>query len=104
VALVGRGRNRRVAGPFYEPPEACRGCLACAAVCPTGVITWSEAGGRRRIWERDFDLLACASCRTPFVTFEEWARLGGDSPVLCPACRRKESAAGLKAGLGWAST
>jgi NADH dehydrogenase/NADH:ubiquinone oxidoreductase subunit G len=102
VALVGRGLSRRVAGPFYEPPETCRGCLACAAVCPTGIITWSEAGGRRRIWERDFDLLACESCRNPFVTFEEWARLGGDSPRLCPACRRKAAAAGLKAGRLWA--
>ena len=102
VSLVGRGRKRRVTGPFFQPPEACRGCLACAEVCPTGVIAWSEAGGRRRVWERDFDLLACESCRKPFVTPEEWARLGGASPRLCPACRRKANAAGLLAGLKWA--
>ena len=101
VALVGRGRARRVAGPFFQPPEACRGCLACVEVCPTGVIAWSEAGGRRSIWERDFELLACESCRKPFVTSEEWARLGGASPRLCPACRRKANAAGLLAGLKW---
>jgi NADH dehydrogenase/NADH:ubiquinone oxidoreductase subunit G len=101
VALVGRGRRRRVTGPFFEPPEACRGCLACTEVCPTGVITWSEQGGRRRVWERDFDLLACESCHKPFVTPEEWARLGAVSPRLCPACRRKANAAGLWAGLKW---
>jgi len=101
VALVGRGRKRRVTGPFFQPPEACRGCLACAEVCPTGVITWSEAGGRRRIWERDFDLLACESCRKPFVTPEELAQLGPAAPRLCPACRRKANAAGLLAGLKW---
>jgi len=99
LALVGRGRGRRVAAPFFEPPETCRGCLACAEVCPTGIITWSEAGGRRRIWERDFDLLACESCGRPLATSEEWA--GGGFPRLCPACRRKAAAAGLKAGLGW---
>jgi NADH dehydrogenase/NADH:ubiquinone oxidoreductase subunit G len=101
VSLVGRGRGRRVAGPFFKPPEACRGCLACAAVCPTGVIAWSEAGGQRRVWERDFHLLACESCCRPFATPEEWAAHGGDSPRLCPACRRRANAAGLSAGLKW---
>lgn len=96
LALVGRGRGRQVAAPFFKPPETCRGCLACAEVCPTGVITWSEAGGRRRIWERDFDLLACESCGKPFVTAEEWAALGGGFPRLCPACRRKATAAGRR--------
>ena len=101
VSLVGRGRERRVTGPFFQPPESCRGCLACAEVCPTGVITWSETGGRRRVWKRDFDLLACESCNKPFVTSEEWARLSGASPLLCPVCRRKTNAAGLLAGLKW---
>jgi NADH dehydrogenase/NADH:ubiquinone oxidoreductase subunit G len=99
VSLVGRGWKRRVTGPFFEPPEACRGCLACASVCPTGVITWSDTGEGRRIWKRDFDLLACESCQKRFVTPEEWARLGEAKPRLCPACRRKANAAGLKAGL-----
>ena len=94
LALVGRGHGRRVTGPFFEPPEACRGCLACASLCPTGVITWSDQGGRRRIWEREFDLLACETCQSLFVTPEEWARLGGASPV-CPVCRRRAMAEGL---------
>ena len=101
VALVGRGHKRQVAGPFFEPPEACRGCLACASVCPTGVITWSERGGRRRVWKREFDLLTCESCGIPFVTPEEWAGLTDSR--LCPVCRRRAAAAGLAAGLTWKS-
>ena len=85
IALVGRGRERKVTGPFFEPPIDCVGCLACARVCPTGFIGFSELP--RSIWGRDFDLVACPQCGRPVGTPEELRRAGVENP-LCPSCRR----------------
>jgi NADH dehydrogenase/NADH:ubiquinone oxidoreductase subunit G len=62
IATVKRGHEREVGTPWGGPPPDCIGCLACAHVCPTGHITWSEKGGRRAIWGREFELARCAEC------------------------------------------
>jgi ferredoxin len=87
IALVGRGRERKVAGPFFEAPIDCVGCAACARACPTGHIAYSEEP--RSIWGRDFDLEPCPLCGRPMGTPEELRRAGVENPV-CPACRRRE--------------
>lgn len=87
IALVGRGWGRKVAGPFYEPPIDCVGCLACAQACPTGAIAFSEEP--RSIWGRDFGLARCGSCGAILGTPGELARSGVEV-TLCPSCRRRE--------------
>ncbi|MDR2301852.1 MAG: (2Fe-2S)-binding protein [Deltaproteobacteria bacterium] len=92
IALIGRSRERKVAGPFFEPPIDCVGCLACARSCPTGVIAFGEEP--RSIWGRDFDLVKCPRCGRPIGTPEELKRAGLTDP-LCPDCRRREFSASL---------
>lgn len=94
ISMVGRGRKRVAVGPFYQAPDDCVGCLACASVCPTGAIKAEEASGLRRIWGREFVLIQCQSCGEEFAAREQlhFLSLGGE---LCPGCRRREMASAL---------
>lgn len=94
IGLVGRGRARRVAGPFFNPPEDCVGCLACATVCPTGKITYTEKGSRRSIWGREFELIRCPACGEVIGTAEQFRWVGAATDP-CPVCRRRATAEGL---------
>lgn len=93
ISLAGRGQARRAAGPFYREPKACVGCLACAAVCPTGAIWSQEQDGIRRIWGREFPLVNCPSCGRAFATGPQLEMKGADESGQCPDCRRREIAA-----------
>ena len=98
ISLVGRGRERQVTGPFHQPPEDCVGCRACAEVCPTGAITYTEKDDRRFIWGREFELARCESCGRALATMEELRGSGREN--VCDACRRRELAKGLKTAFG----
>lgn len=95
ISLVGRGWDRKVTGPFFQPPEACIGCLACASVCPTGHIRFTEAKSFRSIWGREFELIPCPVCGKMLGTVEQLEWLGID-PGPCPDCRRRETAGSLR--------
>ncbi|KXA97842.1 hypothetical protein AKJ37_01760 [candidate division MSBL1 archaeon SCGC-AAA259I09] len=42
ITFVGRGPDRKLITPFELSPEECKGCGACAEVCPTKVIEMVE--------------------------------------------------------------
>jgi NADH dehydrogenase/NADH:ubiquinone oxidoreductase subunit G len=96
IALCGRGHGRSVAGPFGKPPAACVGCLACALSCPTGKIAFSERGGVRKVWDREFRLAPCPACGARVFTEEQVAFLGAGASAECPACRRRAMAGELR--------
>lgn len=105
LGFVGRGAERQVGTPFLTQSDACIGCGACAAVCPTGAVHIEDVDGQRILhtWNTTVPLHACPSCGRPFtpepMAFlrEHVAAQGLDiEPVwgLCPACRRKQTAIG----------
>ncbi|MEW6555568.1 MAG: 2Fe-2S iron-sulfur cluster-binding protein [Actinomycetota bacterium] len=67
IAMENRGAEKKPATPYHKPSDVCIGCGACAYACPTGAITLKERDGVRRIWGRDFNLVKCSVCGTPYI-------------------------------------
>jgi NADH dehydrogenase/NADH:ubiquinone oxidoreductase subunit G len=101
LCFVGRGAEREVATPFHLHSDACIGCGACAAVCPTGAVRIEDVGGQRVLepWHTVVQLQSCPGCGRPFtpepMSFLR-SHVEGIEAVwgLCPACRRRQGAAG----------
>ena len=98
ISLVGRGIGREVAPPFHEPPPDCIGCLACAAICPTGHIRFSVSDSGTTIWGRTFARLRCPTCGRSHLTAAEvdfWAartQVARADLERCDACKRAVTA------------
>lgn len=90
IELVGRGFDLHVAPPYELRPESCIGCLSCQSVCPTGKITFEESPGKRTIWKRGFETIACNRCGVYFATKEmlDWAGVSEDERCYCERCRK----------------
>jgi len=99
ISFSDRGPNRRVASPFFVNTDACTGCGACAAVCPTGVIRLEDAQGMRRLpfLAIEVAMVRCARCGAPFGPGPQVQRLQSEVPAvaetmaICPECRRRET-------------
>ncbi|MBN2361499.1 MAG: 4Fe-4S dicluster domain-containing protein, partial [Deltaproteobacteria bacterium] len=98
IATTQRGRKREVGAPFGDVPPDCIGCTACAQVCPTGHIVYSEEDGVRTIWGKRFEMLRCQKCGAPFMTVEQrdlllkTRDLDAGYYELCPSCKRQRTA------------
>lgn len=100
IAAAWRGVEKAVTTPYGNISEACMGCASCASVCPAGAIDLKEAGGKRTIWGKTFDLVPCEHCGRYFATGEQlnWIKT---NPVidfdlsLCHDCRRKAAVSNL---------
>ncbi len=98
IGFTGRGAKREVAAPFYLQADACIGCAACAAVCPTGAVRIEDEDGQRylRTWNTTVPLYTCPECGEYFSP-EPMAFLKEEVPVsaelwgLCPKCRRQRT-------------
>jgi NADH dehydrogenase/NADH:ubiquinone oxidoreductase subunit G len=102
IGFIGRGPEREVGAPFRLQAEACIGCSACAAVCPTGAVKIEDVDGQRvlRTWNTTVPLQPCPSCGQPFAPepmafLREAVEANEHLWGLCPACRRKKAAAQL---------
>jgi ferredoxin len=91
ISTVGRGIAKKIATPYEEASPDCIGCTACAQVCPTHAIEFSESGKNRTIWGKTFELVTCADCGKPFATREELTYLESDE-TRCADCRKKAAA------------
>jgi bidirectional [NiFe] hydrogenase diaphorase subunit len=67
IGMVNRGADKKPDTPYGKPSDVCIGCGACAYACPTGAITITEKDDVRRIWGRDFQMVTCSVCGTPFI-------------------------------------
>jgi len=98
ISLVGRGIGREVAPPFHEPPPDCIGCLACAAICPTGYIPFGRSDAAHTIWGRTFARLRCPTCGRAHITAaaaDFWAARTGVARAdleKCDVCKRAATA------------
>jgi NADH dehydrogenase/NADH:ubiquinone oxidoreductase subunit G len=100
IGFIGRGADREVGAPFHLQAEACIGCGACAAVCPTGAIQIEDRDGERVLhtWNTIVPLQPCPECGQPYapepmVFLRELAEASEHLWGICPDCRRKKAAA-----------
>jgi len=103
ISLVSHGTERKVAPPLKQPPPDCVGCLACAAICPTGTIQAEESNGTRTIWGKTFTMLSCKTCGRALITTAQAEYWSGRSrlPIAyfetCDTCKRASTAATMAA-------
>jgi len=67
ISMEDRGADKKPATPYHKPSDVCIGCGACVYACPTGAITMKEKGDIRRIWGKDFKMICCSVCSTPYI-------------------------------------
>ena len=82
ISTVNRGHGKEIAPPLKEAPPDCVGCLACAQVCPTNFIKYTDDGVSRTIWGKKFELLQCEQTGKPTITreFAEYLSKNRDIP------------------------
>jgi NADH dehydrogenase/NADH:ubiquinone oxidoreductase subunit G len=108
IGFAFRGSRRRVSAPFKAQAAECLGCRACAEVCPSGEIVFSEDGDRllSRPWHSNLQLLKCAGCGRVLGPEPLIGRLQGQHALehsganYCPDCRRQLAGGKLVAEAG----
>ncbi|KAA3635206.1 MAG: 2Fe-2S ferredoxin [Calditrichaeota bacterium] len=107
ISTVGRGHGKEVAPPLDMAPADCVGCLACAKNCPTDYIEYETGNGRLKIWNKEFEMVACTVCGKTTVTkeFAEHLSQQRDIPFeyfeKCDECHRKELSATMGKIANW---
>ena len=99
IGLSGRGVKKEVTSPFMIAGSLCIGCMACAAVCPTGVIEFviEKEKLKKKDWGVALDMIFCPDCGKPVGTSIQMKQLKENISVTdeflnyCPACRRKKN-------------
>ncbi len=100
IGFKNRGQKREVGTPFDDLSEACIGCMACVAVCPTGHVLSIDDGALRRMesWNTELELAQCSRCGRPFAPLRELEFIRAKLPEhmapgeVCPVCKRRFSA------------
>lgn len=97
ISFIGRGAGREVGAPFRVQSNACIGCGACAAVCPTGAVKMEDIDGQRVLhtWNTTVPLQPCPGCGRPFAPapmafLRDHVEGSEELWGFCPACRRQQ--------------
>ena len=99
IGLSRRGVKKEVTSPFMVAGSLCIGCMACVAVCPTGVIEFviENEKLKKEDWGVALDMIFCPDCGKPVGTSIQMEQLKENITVTdeflsyCPACRRKKN-------------
>lgn len=99
IGTAYRGVKKKVISPYGIAADLCIGCLACEAVCPTGVISFELRDKLlvKEDWNVSLPVLRCDECGTVIGAERQWKTLKKQVAVeeellrLCPQCRRKKS-------------
>lgn len=96
ISLVNRGIYKKVSTPYDDASKDCIGCGACAEVCPTNAILMEDSEGKRKIWNKEFNMMKCNICGKYFTTEEAFRfmqeKLNEDEEPICQECRKKVAA------------
>jgi len=67
ITLLSRGIDKHLT---TKASEDCIGCGMCYHICPTNAIKMEEKDGKRIIHGKEFELVKCPTCETPYATKE----------------------------------
>ncbi len=103
IGFAFRGARRQVTAPFGAQAADCLGCQACAEICPTGEVAFSETGGRLlgKPWQSDVPMSICEVCGRTFAPqrmsghLQQRYGLELQQADRCPECRRKQAGSRL---------
>ncbi len=93
IGIIGKGPEKKISPPFREASDACIGCGACVAVCPTGHIFMEDKDGIRLIWRKRFELAVCPKCGRYHAPVEQLEFISKKTNVpmeellVCTNCR-----------------
>jgi len=101
IGFSNRGTDRQIGPPFNVATDACIGCMACVALCPTGAIRVADRGFVRHMetFFTELELAPCEACGKPSVPVKMLGYLREQLPehvpvrALCLSCRRSQTAA-----------
>jgi len=94
ISTVNRGTTKKIATPYENESADCIGCGSCAYVCPTECIKMEQAGGIRKIWGKEFEMLQCGVCGSYYITREQYEhqnhkKLEPTDELVCERCKRE---------------
>lgn len=107
ITAVSRGTDKRIDTPYGEASPDCIGCRACAEVCPTGKVIFSQTGEQLSgvPWQIEAQLARCAACGRRFAPgalssyLRQRNELDFTEVDYCPECRRKKAGSRLAMNL-----
>jgi ferredoxin len=78
ISWADRGVDRKIVFPFYETPDTCIGCGACAYVCPIETIKLEDGEDTRTLTipnpkmpKAEFKLRKCPTCGSYWASEKE---------------------------------
>lgn len=107
ISTIGRGHGKVVGTPAGKPPDNCTGCGSCHRICPTGNIPMKDVGGKRYIWEKEFEMLKCKECGKSYITVDyakalmERKGLPEEYFNVCDDCKRKKTVDTIEKLIKW---